>query len=137
MTFRTVREIGLHLPGAEESTMYGAPALKVGGKMFACIASHSSAEPNTLAVRMDFAQRDALVAEDPAIYYLKDHYVGYPVVLVRLARVHEDAMRDLLAGAYRFVQAAGRSSRRRASRSSAAGPAARRPPRRKGPPARR
>ena len=117
--------------------MYGAPALKVGGTWFACIASHSSAEPNTLAVRMDFAQRDALVAEDPAIYYLKDHYVGYPVVLVRLARVHADAMRDLLAGAYRFVHAAGRSSRRRASPSSAAGPAARRPPRRKTPRARK
>ena len=117
--------------------MYGAPALKVGGKMFACIASHSSAEPNTLAVRMDFAQRDALVAEDPATYYLKDHYVGYAVVLVRLARVHEDAMRDLLAGAHRFVQAAGRSSRRRASPSSAAVPAARRPPRRKTPPTRK
>ena len=117
--------------------MYGAPALKVGGKWFACIASHSSAEPNTLAVRMDFAQRDALVAEDPAIYYLKDHYVGYPVVLVRLARVHADAMRDLLAGAYRFVHAADRSSRRRASPSSAAGPAARRPPRRKTPRARK
>jgi hypothetical protein len=137
MTFRTVREIGLRLPGAEESTMYGAPALKVGGKWFACIASHSSAEANTLAVRVDFAQRDALVAEDPAIYYLKDHYVGYPVVLVRLARVHADAMRDLLTGAYRAVQAAGRSSRRRASPSSAAGPGARRPPRRKTPPARK
>ena len=117
--------------------MYGEPALKVGGKMFVCIASHSSAEPNTLAVRMDFAQRDALVAEDPATYYLKDHYVGYPVVLVRLARVHEDAMRDLLAGAYRFVQAEGRSGRRRAPRSSPAGPAARRPPRRKTPPRRK
>jgi len=105
MTFRAVREIGLRLPGAEEATMYGAPALKVGGKMFACIASHKSAEPNTLAVRMDFAQRDALIAEDPETYYLKDHYVGYPVVLVRLSRVHPDAMRDLLAGAWRFVSA--------------------------------
>ena len=46
--------------------------------MFACIASNSAAEPNTLAVRMDFAQRDALLAEDPDTYYLKDHYVSYP-----------------------------------------------------------
>jgi hypothetical protein len=105
MTFRTVRAIGLKLPGAEEGTTYGTPALKVGGKMFACIASHKSAEPDTLAVRMDFAQRDALIAEDPETYYLKEHYVNYPVVLVRLSRVHADAMRDLLAGAWRFVSA--------------------------------
>ena len=124
MTFRAVREIGLRLPGAEEATMYGAPALKVGGKMFACIASHKSAEPNTLAVRMDFAQRDALIAEDPETYYLEDHYVGYPVVLVRLSRVHPDAMRDLLAGAWRFVSAtssaqnrSGRSPRKARGRS--------------------
>ena len=83
--------------------MYGAPALKVGGRMFACIASNKAAEPNTLVVRMDFAQRDALIADDPDTYYLKDHYVNYPCILVRLSRVSEDAMRDLLAGAYRFV----------------------------------
>jgi len=106
MTFRIVRNIGLQLPGAEASTMYGAPALKVGGRMFACIASNKAAEPNTLVVRMDFAQRDALIADDPDTYYLKDHYVNYPCILVRLSRVSEDAMRDLLAGAYRFVAGA-------------------------------
>jgi hypothetical protein len=114
MTFQTVRAIGLKLPGAEASTAYGAPALKVNGKMFACIASNKSAEPNTLAVRMDFAQRDALIAEDPDTYYLKEHYEGYPCVLVRLSRVNRDAMQDLLAGAWRFVSATDRPARRSA-----------------------
>jgi hypothetical protein len=121
MTFRTVRAIGLRLPGTEEGTMYGAPALKVGGKTFACIASHKSAEPDTLAVRMDFAQRDALIEEDPATYYLKDHYRNYPVVLVRLSRVHPDALRDLLGGAWRLVSAAGPARRRGAARPAAKG----------------
>ena len=116
MTFLTVRAIGLKLPGAEEGTAYGAPALKVGGKMFACIASHRSAEANTLVVWMDFAQRDALIAEAPDIYYLKEHYVNYPVVLVRLSRVHADAMRDLLAGAWRFVSATAKPRKRPRSR---------------------
>jgi len=116
MTFRTVRAIGLRIPGAEASTMYGAPALKIGGQMFACIASNSAAEPNTLAVRMDFAQRDALLAEDPDTYYLKDHYVNYPCVLVRLSRVHEDAMRDLLAGAARFVKTAKNAKKAKAAK---------------------
>ena len=103
MTFQTVRAIGLKLPGAEASTMYGAPALKVNGKMFACIASNKAAEPNTLVVWIDVAQRDALIEEDPDTYYLKGHYVPYPCVLVRLARVSPDALRDLVIGAHRYV----------------------------------
>jgi hypothetical protein len=114
MTFRSVRAIGLKLPGAEEGTTYGTPALKVGGKMFACIASHRSAEPNTLAVRMDFAQRDALIAEDPDTYYLKEHYQNYPVVLVRLSRVTRDALEDLLRGAWRLVGATSKGRTRAA-----------------------
>ncbi|HMF95076.1 MAG TPA: MmcQ/YjbR family DNA-binding protein [Vicinamibacterales bacterium] len=117
MTFAGVRAIGLKLPGAEEGTSWGTPALKVGGKMFACIASHKSAEPNTLVVYIDLAQRDALIAEDPDTYYLKEHYVNYPVVLVRLSRVHPDAMRDLLAGAWRIVSARQRPRRRTTARS--------------------
>jgi hypothetical protein len=91
--------------------------LQVRGKMFVCIASHKSAEPNTLVVRMDFAQRDALIEEDPATYYLKEHYVDYPCVLVRLSRVHPDALRDLVQSAYRFVSAMAtkRNARRRVS----------------------
>jgi hypothetical protein len=114
MTFQTVRAIGLKLPGAEAATMYGEPALKVKGQMFACIASHKSAEPNTLVVRIDFAQRDALLAEDPETYYLKEHYEGYACVLVRLSRVSREAMHDLLAGAWRMVNASGRPARRSA-----------------------
>src|SRR5947199_9478916 len=113
LTFQTVRRIGLELPDVEVGTTFGAPALKVDGKMFACIASNRAAEPNTLAIRMDFAQRDALIAEDPDTYYLKDHYVGYPCVLVRLSRVHPDAIRDLLGGAYRFVNAGADTRKRR------------------------
>ena len=109
--FDLVRKFGLTLPDVEESTTFGKPTLKVRGKMFACIASHKSAEPGTLVVRMDFDQRDELIATDPSTYYLKDHYVGYACVLVRLSRVHPDALRDLLLTAWRFVSA---SDRRRA-----------------------
>jgi hypothetical protein len=41
----------------------GQPALKVHGKMFVCIASHKSAEPNSLVVMMAVADREALVDE--------------------------------------------------------------------------
>jgi hypothetical protein len=114
--FDAVRRVAEGLPGVEVSTYWGAPALKVDGKMFVCTATHSSAEPNTLVVRMDFAQRDALIEEDPKVYYLKDHYVEYPCVLVRLGRVHPDALRDLVHAAYRFVSARAARRRRRPSR---------------------
>jgi hypothetical protein len=104
-SFKTVESIGRTLTGVEVTTTWGQPTLKVHGKMFACIASHKSAEPNTLVVMMDFADRDALLEDDPDTYYLKDHYLNYPCVLVRLSRVRADALRDLITGAYRFVSA--------------------------------
>ncbi len=118
VSFDTVRELGLALPDVEEGTTYGSPALKVGGKMFACLAVHRSAEPGSLVIRLDFDQRDDLVAADPKTYYLTDHYVDYPAVLVRLARVRPDALRDLLVMARRFVSATGKRRTRRGKRKS-------------------
>ena len=117
-SFKTVETIGRTLPDVEVTSTYGKPALKVRGKMFVCIASHKSAEANTLVVMMDFADRDALLEDDPDTYYLKDHYLNYPCVLVRLSRVRADALRDLVTGAYRFVSAkmAKKRTRRRAGR---------------------
>ena len=102
---KTVESIGRKLPAVELTTTWGKLALKVNGRMFACMASHKSAEPNTLVVMMDFAARDALLEDDPDVYYLKDHYLNYPCVLVRLSRIPADALRDLVTGAHRFVSA--------------------------------
>lgn len=103
--FDAVRAVGLGLPGVEEGTMYGAPALKVGKKMFVCLASHSSAEGNSLVVRMDINRRDELIAADPAAYYITDHYLHYPSLLVRLERVGQEALSDLVRMAWRYVSA--------------------------------
>jgi hypothetical protein len=111
--FKSVEAIGRTLPDVEVTTTWGQPTLKVRGKMFVCIASHPSAEPDTLVVMMDFPDRDALLEEEPATYYLKEHYVGYPCVLVRLARVHPDALRDLVIGAHRYVSEKSRQARRK------------------------
>ena len=113
VTFDTVRRHGLGLPGVQEGTAWGTPALKVGGRMFACIASHKSAEPDTLAVRIPFDRRDEMIATDPETYYLKDHYVDYPCVLVRLKRIREDALKDLLLAGWRFVSSSGRVQQRK------------------------
>lgn len=101
--FDTVREIALRLPGVEESTAWGSPALKVRGQWLAVIPTHKSAEPNSLGVRVDFEQRKELLESAPDIYYLKDHYQNYPVVLVRLARISHDALEGLLRMAWRVT----------------------------------
>jgi hypothetical protein len=106
-SFEAVEAVGRTLADVEVTTSWGKPALKVKGRVFACVASHKSAEPDTLVVMMDVAARDALVEEEPGTYYLTDHYVGHPCVLVRLSRVRPDALRDLLIGAHRRVSARG------------------------------
>jgi hypothetical protein len=103
--FDTVREIGLTLPGVEQSTAYGAPALKVRGKLLACVPTHRSAEPGSVVVRVDFDDRAELLAAAPDVYYVTDHYLGYSAVLVRLSRVTPDVLRDLLGMAHKFVTA--------------------------------
>jgi hypothetical protein len=64
---------------------------------------------------VDFDDRAELLAADPDVYYVPDHYVGYSAVLVRLSRVDRDVLRDLLGMAYKFVtrKAAPRSPARR------------------------
>jgi hypothetical protein len=103
--FDTVRKIGLALPGVEESTAYGAPALKVRGKLLACVPTHRSAEPSSLAVRVGFDDRAELLAAAPDVYYVTDHYLNYSAVLVRLSRVTPDVLRDVLGMAHKFVTA--------------------------------
>src|ERR1700684_4275864 len=105
INFDTVRKIGLTLPGVEESTSYGSPALKVRGKLLACVPAHRSAERGSLAVRVGFDDRAELLAAAPDVYYLTDHYLGYSAVLVRLSCVTSDVLRDLLTTPYKFVTA--------------------------------
>lgn len=111
--FDTVRSMALGMSDVEESTTYGSPALKVRGKLLACIPVHKSAEPDSVAVCIDFARRAELMTAAPDVYYLTDHYVNYPIVLVRLSRIHPDALRDLLGTALRFVATKTPGGRRR------------------------
>ena len=97
VTFDTVREIAQDLPGAEESTSYGTPAFKVKGKLFARF--HQGGE--ALVVSVDFDQREEMMNTSPEKFYITDHYLKYPWVLVRMSEVTHDELRDLLIGSWR------------------------------------
>ena len=60
------------------------------------LATHSSAEPNTLVVRADLEERELFIEAAPETYYLTGYYRRYPLVLVRLERVHNGVQRRLL-----------------------------------------
>ena len=116
VTWDTVREIGLTLPNATTGTAWGSPTLEVNGRRFAGVPVHRSAEPDSFSIHCDFSERDALIEEQPDIYYTAAHYENYPCVLVRLSRVNRDAIEDLLRMAHRFVSA---QPGKRAARSGA------------------
>jgi hypothetical protein len=101
--FEDVRELARTLPDIQDSTTRGALALKARGKLLACTAIHKSAEPNSLMVRIGLDEREQMIAEDPVVYYVTDHYRNYPSVLVRLSRIHRDSLRSLLVMASKFV----------------------------------
>jgi hypothetical protein len=102
--FDRVETIGMTLPNVEAVTRYdGSPVLKAGGVFMAGLASHPSAEPDSLVVRAELDTRALLLEDAPGTYYVTDYYEPYPVVLVRLSQIDRDALRDLLAMSWRLA----------------------------------
>jgi hypothetical protein len=73
------------------------------GCFMAGLATHRSAEPETLVVRADFEDRERLLEDAPETYYVTDYYRNLPVVLVRLSRIDSEALRDLLSVSWRLT----------------------------------
>jgi hypothetical protein len=112
VTWNTVRELCLSLPGVEESTSYATPALKVEGKLF--VRKHQDGE--SLVVRISDQAKAKRLAEQPDVFYLTDHYVGFPYVLVRMATVRPDTLGEVLEEAWRLVALAAPGSPPRSGR---------------------
>jgi hypothetical protein len=103
LDFDTVRKLGLALPDVVDGTAYGAPALKLAGKLLACIPANKSAEPGSIVVRIDLEHRAELLRQHPDIYYITDHYAPHPAVLVRLSKTTQRDLTELLRDACRFL----------------------------------
>jgi hypothetical protein len=99
MTFKDVRKMAMGLEGVEESTSYGTAAFKIRGKLIARLKE----DGESLVVGTTFEEREEMMRAEPETYYITDHYLNYPWVLVRLPKVHPDALRDLLKGAVRLA----------------------------------
>ena len=96
-TWETAREIAQALPGAVEGTSYGTPAFHVKKKLF--VRFHQSGE--SVVVHIPMAAREAMMKSDPESFYITDHYLNYPYMLVRLSTVDLSDLRNLIVESWR------------------------------------
>jgi hypothetical protein len=97
--FEDIRRIALALDNVVECKSYGTTGFKAGGKLFA----RQHQDGKSLVLATTFEEREALMAEDPETYYITDHYLNYPWVLIGLSRIHPDALGDLMTRAWRIA----------------------------------
>ncbi|MET7832323.1 hypothetical protein GA0070622_3367 [Micromonospora sediminicola] len=107
-----VRRVALALPETTERGSYDdLPAWRVRDKMFAWerplrradLDALGDAAPDgpILAARVpDLGAKEALLADDPAVYFTVPHLDGYPAVLVRLDRIGAVELTELLTEAW-------------------------------------
>ena len=85
--------MALAWPGVEEGTYYGTPALKVKGKFLTRLRE----DGDSLVIKdVEFDERDMLMEAAPEVFYITDHYKGWPMVLVRLSKAHPQQVGSLL-----------------------------------------
>lgn len=94
----TVRRIALSLPVVEEGTSYGTPGFRVKGKFMARFWE----DGETLVVKCGHVESEFWQKSEPETFFITDHYKGYPAVLVRMSKVREEDLREVIEQAWRF-----------------------------------
>jgi hypothetical protein len=97
--FASAARLAEHLPGIEVAESYRTQSLKVKGKLIARVWEDGV----TLVLRQPLVVRDHLMRQDPAVFFLTDHYRDYPYVLVRLTAVAPATLQALIEDAWREV----------------------------------
>jgi hypothetical protein len=93
-------KVALKLPGTEESTSYGTPAVKVRGKLLSRLRTEAE---GALALRCDLLDRQILLQAAPEVFFLTDHYRAYPWILVRLDKIGAAALADVVQRGWRAI----------------------------------
>ncbi|MFI7521295.1 MmcQ/YjbR family DNA-binding protein [Micromonospora globbae] len=107
-----VRRIAASLPETSEYPSYdGLPAWRVRNKLFVWerplrkpdLAALGDAAPDgpILGARVpDLGAKEALLTDDPDVYFTIPHLDGYPAVLVRLDRIDTTELTELMVEAW-------------------------------------
>lgn len=96
MNWDEVASEGLKLRGAELSTSYGRPALKVRGKVIAC----TGRSDDHFVLMLDLERVAFLMEMEPDLFFQTPHYAGWPAVLVRYGALPGDELAPLLREAW-------------------------------------
>jgi hypothetical protein len=110
-TWDDVRRIALALPDTAEASSRGRSGWSVQQKAFAWerplrrgdleALGYDAPEGPILCARVaDVGVKEALVADDPAVYFTTPHFNGYPAILVRLDRMALPDLEELLVEAW-------------------------------------
>ncbi len=110
VTFADVERFACGLPETTSSPSYGFPGLKVNKSLFARLRGEMLDELDPVSgapygeilmvTVADLGEKEALLADDPGVYFTVPHYDGYAAVLVRLSRVDEEELHELLLEAW-------------------------------------
>lgn len=99
LSYADLVEFALTLRGVEESTSYGTPALKVRGKLMARLWE----DGETVVLKCEWEERERLMATYPGVFYLTDHYLKHPYVLLKLAQARPALMRPAVEAAWKIA----------------------------------
>ncbi len=115
MTAADFRRIALSLPGVEEASHMGAPDFRVGGRIFATLASEAQGYGNLM---LTTAMQAEFVADRPDLFLpVHGGWGRMGITHIRLAASDEDALMGALTTAWKHrIQkndATGRRSPRR------------------------
>jgi hypothetical protein len=106
-----VRRIALSLPETNEQVSHGHAAWRVRDKSFVWerplraadlrALGDDAPEGPILGVRVEhLGAKEAILADDPGVYFTTPHFDGYPAVLVRLERIALGELEELIVDAW-------------------------------------
>jgi hypothetical protein len=110
-SFEDVRRIASTLPGSEERLSRERLQWRVGGKLFVWerplrvkeVEELGAAAPDgpILGARVEhLGAKEALLADDPGLYFTTPHFDGFPAVLVRLEKIGPEELEELIVEAW-------------------------------------
>lgn len=110
-TWEDVRRLALALSSTSEGVRHGNTTWFVADKGFVwerplrkneiAALGPTAPEPPILGAHVDhLGIKEALLAQDPEVFFTTPHFDGYPAVLIRLERISVDQLREVIEDAW-------------------------------------
>ena len=91
-----VKKVALGLPETFEKPCYGTPAMYVGKKLLCRLRE----DDESLALYNN--ERNTWMNENPDIFFITDHYLNYPMLLIHLSKVSKAHLETLMMDSWKI-----------------------------------